>query len=174
MTVPKKSITLYSEKEKDFSYSVDNELIDPHEIMKENSWGLFMGRISFKDWEGVIENAIKSGQKINECCADLGIDKTTFYRHCRKLGFIKNGKRTGKWTAHSSDRKKAAPNPEPVLVPVPRETICAASNPVPESAADGRPSICIQNGSLKIFVGDGFRRETLLDVLEVVRIAQGS
>ena len=133
-----------------------------------------MVRISAEDWEGIIETAIKSGLKIDEWCADQGIERTTFYRHCRDLGFIKNRKRTEKWKVLSSGSIGDPGSPGPVLVPVPQETLSAVSGTVPENITDSRPSICIQSDSLKIFVGDGFRRETLRDVLEVVLGAQGS
>lgn len=127
-----------------------------------------------ENWEDIIEKAIKSGQKIDEWCVDQQIHKSTFYRHCRALGFIKNGSRTDKWKACCPKMDKTFVESEPVLVPVPLETISAVPGTVPGITEDNRPSICIQSGSLKIFVGDGFQRETLRDVLEVVLIAQES
>ena len=144
-----------------------------------------------EEWCSIIESAIQSDEKIVKWCREHGIEKSVFYRQCRALGYIKDGRRTDKWDACSADseivpEKNINPGSleEPSLVPVPKRTICAAMQEIREDAKfpvqdtspslDMFPSVCIQKDPWKVFVGDGFRKETLRDVLEVITDAQGS
>ena len=143
------------------------------------------------EWCGIIESAIQSGEKITKWCREQGIEKSVFYSHCRTLGYIKDGGRTDKWNACSADSRfvsaetiSPGTRKEPSLVPVPKRTICAAMQEIgkeeiypardPAPSPDMFPSVCIQKDAWKVFVGDGFRKETLRDVLEVIADAQGS
>ena len=143
------------------------------------------------EWCGIIESAIQSGEKITKWCREKGIDKSVFYNHCRTLGYIRDGGRTDKWNACAADSgivsaETSSPDirEEPSLVPVPKRTIRAAMQEIreddifpardPVPSPDMFPSVCIQKDAWKVFVGDGFRKETLRDVLEVIANAQGS
>ena len=155
-------------------YSVDNELIDPREIMKKTHGGIAMKRRSSAEWNELIRDAILSRQTVNDWCRQHDIRKHLFYRHCRSLGYIADGKRTEKWKDCASEAIDSPGLEGSLLVPVPRETISAALVPPEKPVGNGRPAICIQNAGWRIFIGDGFSRETLRDVLEVIGDAQGS
>ena len=144
-----------------------------------------------EEWYSIIESAIQSGENIVKWCREHGIEKSVFYRHCRTLGYIKDGRRTDKWDVCSADprivpEKNISPDTleGPSLVPVPKLTICAAMQEIREDdifpvrdtsqSPDMFPSVYIQKDAWKVFVGDGFRKETLRDVLEVITDAQGS
>ena len=147
-----------------------------------------MERRTEAEWCRLIDSAIQSGQRIASWCQEHGIKKNEFYRHCRKLGYIRCGERTNKWTdcrtRSGAVSVKSLPPEEPFLVPVPKSTIYTAAREFREDGAfpvrDQAPSpgmsppVYIQRGAWKVFAGDGFRRETLRDVLEVVANAQGS
>lgn len=143
------------------------------------------------EWCGIIEAAIQSGEKITKWCREQGIEKSVFYSHCRTLGYIKDGVRTDKWSACGADSGIASEEnigpdipKEPSLVPVPKHTIRTAMQEIreddifpardPAPSPDIFPSVCIQKDVWKVFVGDGFRKETLRDVLEVIANAKGS
>ena len=144
-----------------------------------------------KEWHNTIKSAILSGEKITRWCQKQGIEKSTFYSHCRMLGYIRDGRRTEKWAACSAgsgivSTKNISQNALelPSLIPVPRHTVCAViqkfresdllSDRDPVPSPDLISSVCIQTGAFKIFVGDRFRKETLRDILEVIDDAQGS
>ena len=148
---------------------------------------------SEKEWNQLIKSSIQSGQRITRWCQEQGVEKSVFYNHCRKLGYIRDGGRTEKWAACSASTKEVTgksifpdASEEQSLVPVPKRTIGAAVREIreddmipvryPESSPspDMFPSVCIQKAAWKVFVGDGFHKETLRDVLEVIANAQGS
>ena len=144
-----------------------------------------------KEWCSIIESAIQSGEKITQWCREQGIEKSVFYSHCRRLGYIKDGGRTDKWDVcrvdsgiFSAETISPDTRKESSLVPVPKHTIRAAMQETgkdeicpdrdPALSPDMFPSVCIQKDVWKVFVGDGFRKDTLRDVLEVIANAQGS
>lgn len=129
---------------------------------------------SSEEWEILIKNAIRSKQTIKSWCKQHDVGEHLFYRRCHSLGYISDGKRTEKWRSYAAVAIENADSAEAFLVPVPQETISAAFMPDGKPDSDGRPAICIQNASWKIYVGDGVRKETLRDVLEVVADAKGS
>lgn len=133
-----------------------------------------MARKTQDEWIRIIEDAARSDLTAAAYCERNGISTNQFYKMSHKLGYTHGGERTEKWHAAVSMAQPPALSRQG-LVPVPAETLQTSEYSLdPEHLPDVQARIFIQYESFKISVGNGFSKETLERVMEVIASAQNS
>ncbi len=117
-----------------------------------------------------MEAMITSGLSVKAWCSRNKISTERIYKYANELGYMKEGKRTEKWTKKDPDKSAANPvkDEQPEFVQIPVETILGTNENNTEYA--GRYSgIDITVNGFSVSVTDSFSPNTLKKVLEVLK-----
>lgn len=129
---------------------------------------------TYQYWRKTVEEAYLSGEQIKRWCAERGINSKNFHRWANKFGYTENGKKTDKYYALIEGRGQPDPMPAmaapPEFVEVPAKALDVFRGRV-EAVPDFLPYITIRSGRYQVGIRDGFEKETLSKVLEVLRDA---